>query len=441
MRHLDRRRFITGATGAAVAASLAPLTTRARAQAPDRFVALAHKVHQQIIMGERGGDAKNLAEPWLKEKGIGRIEWVTYGLDGIHDKLFREASLPKSTVDVGFLLNSYASPRITELMEPLDEWQQKAPVEDLPDFFPNMMKTVTIGNRLYGIPMRATTTFLHWNRAVFEERGIGGPPKTIEEFAEIARKCTFTRPNGEKVYGFSVQGTKAEIFYPLLDLSRAWDGDFMTADYRVVCNEPPVVKALTLLRDLVKDGVMPPNLTTHSNTDEVRFVQSGRSAMTIHGSNYHNTFNDPKNSKVAGQFAYALLPASQEMAGKLEFAPTKTEFWSFVIPRNAPQKGLTWDFVRTMSTKRSIVQMALNGNSPTRASAYADPQIKAKVPYAELERKVLRVSRVPWPAFDQVSRAIDILGEETHRALLGMKTPKQALDDAARAITPLVPKS
>jgi ABC-type glycerol-3-phosphate transport system substrate-binding protein len=53
---------------------------------------------------------------------------------------------------------------------------------------------------------------------------------------------------------------------------------------------------------------------------------------------------------------------------------------------------------------------------------------------------VLRVSRVPWPAFDQVSRAIDILGDEVHRALLGLKAPKQALDDAAKAITPLVPK-
>jgi hypothetical protein len=46
---------------------------------------------------------------------------------------------------------------------------------------------------------------------------------------------------------------------------------------------------------------------------------------------------------------------------------------------------------------------------------------------------------VPWPAFGQVSRAIDILGAEVHRALLGLKTPKQALEDAARVITPLVP--
>src|SRR5215813_10766658 len=149
MRDFNRREFITGATAAALAAATAPFASRAGAETPDRFVALGHKVHQQIVMGERGGDAKNLAEPWLKEKGIGRIEWVTYGLDGIHDKLFREASLPKGTVDVGFLLNSYASPRITELLEPLDEWQQKSPVEDVPDFFPNMIKTVTIGGRLY----------------------------------------------------------------------------------------------------------------------------------------------------------------------------------------------------------------------------------------------------------------------------------------------------
>ena len=122
---MNRRQLLAGATGIAALAAAGPLAGRARGQGTDKLVALGHKVHQQIIMGERGGDARNLAEPWLKDKGVGRIEWVTYGLDGIHDKLFREASLPRSTVDVGFLLNSYASPRITELLEPLDEWQQR----------------------------------------------------------------------------------------------------------------------------------------------------------------------------------------------------------------------------------------------------------------------------------------------------------------------------
>src|SRR3990172_10522722 len=112
---MKRRTFMQAAGGATALAAVGPLARMARGQTPEKVVALGHKVHQQIIMGERGGDAKNLAEPWLKEKGIGRIEWVTYGLEGIHDKLFRDASLPKSTVDVGFLLNSYASPRITEL--------------------------------------------------------------------------------------------------------------------------------------------------------------------------------------------------------------------------------------------------------------------------------------------------------------------------------------
>src|SRR5262245_28188036 len=72
---MNRRQLIAGAAALAAAGALAG---RARAQAPDKLVALGHKVHQQIIMGERGGDAKNLAEPWLKERSIARIEWVTY---------------------------------------------------------------------------------------------------------------------------------------------------------------------------------------------------------------------------------------------------------------------------------------------------------------------------------------------------------------------------
>src|SRR5690606_3383024 len=139
-----------------------------------------------------------------------------------------------------------------------------------------------------------------------------GPPTSMEEFDEYVRRLTHTLPNGEKVYGFSIQGLQSEIYLPLLDLARAWgDGEYISSDYRVVCNSPAVVKALTMVRDWLRGGYIPPNINALSTNDNVRMVQNGRVAMAINGSNYYWTYNDPANSAVAGKMGIANLPVSE----------------------------------------------------------------------------------------------------------------------------------
>ena len=42
------------------------------------------------------------------------------------------------------------------------------------------------------------------------------------------------------------------------------------------------------------------------------------------------------------------------------------------------------------------------------------------------------------PAFDQSARAADFFKEEAEAAVLGMKTPQQAMDDLVRRVQPLL---
>src|SRR5690606_31806516 len=104
-------------------------------------------------------------------------------------------------------------------------------------------------------------------------------------------------------------------------------------------------------------------------------------------------------------------------------------------------KDLAWQFIKSMSSKEATVAAALNGNGPIRNSTYDDPRIVEKLPYAAAERQVLAVSRVPLPAFDEAARAADYFKEEAESALLGMKTPQQAMDDLAARVEPLLPTS
>jgi multiple sugar transport system substrate-binding protein len=91
-----------------------------------------------------------------------------------------------------------------------------------------------------------------------------------------------------------------------------------------------------------------------------------------------------------------------------------------------------------MVSKENTLKAALNGNGPVRNSTYDDARIKAKLPFAEDERRVLRVARTPMPPFDEAQRAADFFKEEAEAAVLGMKPPQKAMDDLTARVRKLV---
>ena len=418
------RRAVLAGVGAAALAS------KARGQAKS-LTLLAHPVIRSVAEAPQGGD---ITAGWRQRTGMS-LEWVTLDTDPLHERLFREASLSRTTIDVATLLNARAVPRITSLFEPLDEYAKAQPIEDFSDIFPGLIKAMTFDGKLYGIPFRHSTSGLHYNAELFAERGLSAPPTTIEDFSEFARKLTYTRADGTQVYGFVISGQG----YPnVVDLARAWDGDFINAEMKVVANQPPMVKAITLLRDFYKEGVLPHGFAQIKDEDVTTWMTSGRAAMTIQGTSRTQFYNNPEKSKFPGKMKTAVLPVATELKSRFEAAPVKTEFWCFVIPRNSEHKKDAWGLIADLSSKDSTLKAALNGNGPVRASTYRDPNITQKLPYATVEALELKYARVPLPAFDQSARAADIFVEEMQAAVLGTKEPQAAMDDVVRRVQPLV---
>ncbi|MDF2810198.1 MAG: extracellular solute-binding protein [Microvirga sp.] len=424
---LTRRGVLAGGLAAS---ALPAFADRAQAQGKTINV-FAHRVLQNVSNGTKGGD---VTQVFAQQTGT-TINWVTFETGPLHDRLFREASLGESTVDVAFILNTYATPRVASLFQPLDPYMAKDPVAEMNDIFPGLVKGVTLDNKLFAVPFRHASTGLHYNEEIFAERGIKGPPQTMEEFVEVAKKCTYTRADGTPVIGMILPG----VAYPeVIALARAWDADFITPDMKVVANSKAMVAALTVIRDLYTAGAIPRNLTGMKAEDANTWMQNGRAAMAASSMSRNGLYNDPAKSQVAGKIKTTFFPIAQELKGKYEVAPTKVEFWSMAIPNNSKNKELAWGFIKAMSSKEAAIAAALNGNGPVRNSTYDDPRIKAALPYAEDERKVLKVSRVPLPAFDNAARAADFFKEEAEAAVLGMKTPQQAMDDLTVRVQKLI---
>jgi multiple sugar transport system substrate-binding protein len=412
----------------------AVIGSEARAQAAAPLQVLAHRVHMTVATGSQGGD---VTQPWQRARGSG-VQWTTFDTGPLWERLQREATLPQTTMDVGFVLNTQVTPRAAQLFEPLDEWLRRDPIEDVPDIFPGLIEGYRVGGALLAVPFRHASSGLHYNAELFGERGIAGAPKTIEEMAEFARRATYRRADGTPVTGLVMPG----VTYPnVIDIARAWDGDFITADFRCTADQPPMLNAIRMLRELFQANAFPRNFTAIQSEDVNTWIQQGRGAMALNSMGRNRIYNDPARSRFPGKLHTVAVPISETLRSRFEVAPAKVEFWGMAIPRNSRRKDLAWSFIKAMLTKEATLGAALNGNGPVRNSTYDNPRMRELIPYGDEERRVLRVARVPLPAFDEAPRAGDIFKEEAEAAVLGMKTPEAAMASVVQRVTPLLPRN
>lgn len=425
---LDRRQILSGFVGLSFAGSAGS----AFAQQGGPFNVFTHRVMQTVATGAQGGD---ITKDWAQKNGV-TVQWTTFDTGPLQERLFREASLGETSVDVGFVVNTQVIPRAANLFEPLDDYMKRDPVEDPADIFPGLMQGMNVSGKQLAVPFRHASSGLHYNEEILAEKGFSKPPATIEEMVEIAKACTYRRADGTAVVGLCTPG----VSYPnVIDIARAWDGDFITPDFKCVADQPPMLNAIKLLRALFEAGAFPRNFATLSPEDVNVWMQTGRAAMSLQSMGRNRIYNDPQKSKFPGKIKTVAVPASKTLAGKYDAAPAKVEFWGMVIPKNAKRKDLAWSFIKAMSSKEATLKAALNGNGPVRASTYADASFANTVPYAAEELKVLKVARVPLPAFDEAARAGDFFKEEAEAAVLGMKTPEEAMASLVKRVRPLLP--
>ena len=411
--------------GAALAGVLGP---PGRVHAAGTLTIVGHAVHRSAVVGGPGGD---VSRAWREANGTA-LEWQTLGVEAANERAFREASLASGSVDIVFVLDRYTGPQFAGLFEDLNAWQARDPIPGFDEIPKGMLAAHSFGGKLTAIPFRHATHGLHVNTAILAERGVPGPPRTVEDLAPIAEKLTFTRPDGVKVYGLVINLDDPAT---PIDWVRGFGGDFITSDYRVVIDQPGAVRAMTVMRDLFRKGVLPRNSMNLKTEDLITLMQQGRAAMTNNPFGRHINYNDPKASKYAGKIAVGDLPLGVD--GKP--IPAKTSVWAMAIPSNGRNKALAWGLIKHLSLPESTLQEALNGNGPVRPSTYADPRLQEMIPYAAAEGAALATARLVVPGFAGAAKAMDMFIEEMGHVLLGSKEPQAAMNDLKGRVQPLLP--
>jgi multiple sugar transport system substrate-binding protein len=430
---LMSRRAAMAATAAGVGGLVTGFSQPISAQAaPDKLTVIGHAVLRTALTTGNGGD---IATEWTKSHGP-RLEWLTFSVPEIHERLFREASLAHGSIDLAFVLNRYLGPRIATLLTPLDDLMASQPIEAFSELPAGMLQSLRFSDKLYGIPFRHATSGLHYNTALFEERGLSSPPTSVAELLEFAEKLTYKRSDGTRVSGLIWDGPGPS---QIIDLARCWNADFVDTSYKVRADEPAMIKAVTVAKQLYDKGILPKSFPQFSTDSTITFMQQGRAAMALSPFSRFAQFNDARASKFPGKIQVTNIPADDSIKSQFPIAPAKTEFWSFAIPRNTDNAAIAWSLIQTASTVANTIRAARNGNGPVRASTYKDSTIVSELPYAKFEQAALALARPPLPGWEKSGQAEEIFAGAIQSILISAADPAKTLADASSQVRALLP--
>ena len=294
---LTRRGFLGTAMGGATLLAAGPSWAAGKT-----LNILSHKVHQTVL----GSDAGDLLKAW-KAANDADTAFSTFDSNPLQDRLFREASLSETDFGVGYLIDNRPTSQIAGLFEPLDSHLKNDPIEEFGDIAPGLVQGMTVDGKLIGIPVRHATQGLFYNEALLEEAGIGAPPTTLEELVDQAKKLTFTSKSGTPVVGMILASDLA--VFPVM-FARAFGGDFITKDFKLVPDPAAMEKGLDVLRGMFEAGSLPRSYATTKNEDQVTWLQQGRAAFTVLPFARNSQLNNPEQSKFPGSIKAVEFPIS-----------------------------------------------------------------------------------------------------------------------------------
>lgn len=274
------------------------------------------------------------------------------------------------------------------------------------------------------------------NKAKFKEKyGYDlTPPDTWEQVTDQAE--FFANP--PDFYGTQYAGKEEAINGRFYEMLRAEGGEYLNADGEPAFNSEAGVRALNWFVDLYKAKAVPAGTTNYLWDDLGQGFASGTVALNLDWPGWAGFFNDPASSKAAGNVGVAVQPMGS-------VAHTG---WSghhgFSVTSDCANKEAAVSLVRFLTSEESQLAESAGGSLPTRTAVWdaniaaaksgADPyRAEALEAFAEGAKYAFAV-----PAIPEWGETTNIVFPELQAAIVGDKSVKQALDDAAASVDKLM---
>ncbi|HSB37373.1 MAG TPA: ABC transporter substrate-binding protein [Thermoanaerobaculia bacterium] len=299
--------------------------------------------------------------------------------------------------------------------------EERVPQEETAAFLPAAIAAGRFQGSLYRLPTRIDVGMLYYRRDLLEARGLEVP----RTFADLVATAKALQEPPDR-WGFVWQGSQYEglvcVFLEVLHGHGGFWIDPETLEVGLAREE--ALRALRFLRDLRRDGVSPPGVTTYTEEESRRLFQDGR-AVFLRSWAYVFGLSQREGSPIAGKVGVALVPHApgRESASTLGG-------WGLGVSRFTRHPELAAAFVVHATSLESQKTLCLpTGFAPARRDAYADPDLLAANPILE-EIGRFQSHAVARPIIARYARASDILQRRLSAALSGLEAPEEALKAA-----------
>jgi len=302
-------------------------------------------------------------------------------------------------------------------VEPLDQF---FPDGFSDDFVDAAWNTTQYKDETWGLPVGFTTTGLFYRADWLKEAGYSEPPKTWDEFMEVAKAMT----DGKDRYGFGLVGhnsMETVLFWtPFL---WANGGELLTEDMKKAAfNSKEGIEALQFYVDLYKNA-SPEGSINYKRGDSMNLFTSGAVGMTTQGPWFPKTI---KANAPDMEYAIAPYPAKKQ---SVNMATAD----HIIMSSQTKNKEAAWKFIEFFTNPENDLKWAKNqGFIPYHESNLNDEEIRSNPDMAfflDVAPESKTYPTLPqWPQIDQA------LADAVQQALMGEKTPEEALNDAAAKV-------
>jgi multiple sugar transport system substrate-binding protein len=314
---------------------------------------------------------------------------------------------------------------LLEFMEvdAIDEVTKYVSRATLDNISPGAMEA-NIGGKLMGLPVAAGARILAYNADLTTK-----VPKTMEELRDAA----ISIHNPPDVYGMIMVGKKYTELTDFAYYLYAEGGDFFETRPdgsfgKSAFNGPAGVKALEFMVQLAeKDKVVNEGYLSLDRLEAHPVFYTGKVGYTFIGAWVDSAF---KSAGGTFDLRYAQIPPFRGADGTTLIITDSIAIFKDAENKEAAGKFLDYFYQDEWKAK---FDEAI-GFPPVTISAGKLPQFQTPM-YAALVEAAARSKG--WPLIPEMSEVTSIIWDANVEAFLGKKTPKQALDDAAKKIDKL----
>ena len=325
---------------------------------------------------------------------------------------------------------------MTDLRSMIKDPKLTAPGYDYADFSgPGVRAATGADGTVHSIPLNQDLFILFYNKALFAEKGLAGPPKTYAEMMDYAAKLT---DKSKGIAGFVGRGVKNAnvVLYDTFLLG--WDQETISKDGKTLLTDTPAaIEAAQyyqkILREYGPAGVVGFNWSESQTT-----FSQGRAAMWLDGVGFSAPLIDKKVSKVADTTGFAVVPRGPKAHNTATFVD------AIGIPAASKNKGAAWLYVQWATSKAMMGEFLRTGaGTPPRASVYGVKAIQDAAVFPkewfDTVNASLKLARSGLPEIVSVTEFRDTIGVGLTNTLTGAD-PASEMKKATEAFKPILAK-